>query len=153
MRRRSVFFAREIKHNIVQLDKVNEEMKKLALHLSSSSSKSSQLKSVESINNANKAIKEIKEQLLDISLYLQVDVDGLGRVDHALEFQIIGLNDLSMKLKNEFNKLQVGWYSLVCYLYLVLLLVFKCFITGGISLIVTGKLLGSNPLSYGWRHV
>ncbi|CAH8843609.1 unnamed protein product, partial [Trichobilharzia szidati] len=108
LRRRSVFFAQEIKNNIVQLDKVNEEMKNLALRLSasSSSSKSSQSKSVESLNNANKAIKEVKEQLLDISLYLQVDVDGLGRVDHALESQINGLNELSLKLKNEFNKLQ-----------------------------------------------
>ncbi|CAH8505084.1 unnamed protein product [Heterobilharzia americana] len=98
LRRRSLYYAKEVKYNLVQLDIINAKIGKLK--------DSSPKKLSTSLNDVENSVKRIKNQLLDISLYLQVDIDGIGRVNHALESQINGLHDLSHQLQSELVRLQ-----------------------------------------------
>ncbi|KAH8862324.1 Alpha-(1,6)-fucosyltransferase [Schistosoma japonicum] len=95
LRRRAFQFAREIRFSLVQLDDVNEKIKNI---------KGDALtKPLEDVRNS---VEQLKRQLQDISSYLQVDLDGMGRVDGALESRINDLDYLSNELQKELFILQ-----------------------------------------------
>ncbi|TNN07310.1 fucosyltransferase 8 isoform 3 [Schistosoma japonicum] len=98
LRRRAFQFAREIRFSLVQLDDVNEKIKNI---------KGDALtKPLEDVRNS---VEQLKRQLQDISSYLQVDLDGMGRVDGALESRINDLDYLSNELQKELFILQMAY--------------------------------------------
>ncbi|KAH8862338.1 Alpha-(1,6)-fucosyltransferase [Schistosoma japonicum] len=95
LRRRAFQFAREIRFSLVQLDDVNEKIKNI---------KGDAL--TKPLEDVRDSVEQLKRQLQDISSYLQVDLDGMGRVDGALESRINDLEYLSNELQKELFILQ-----------------------------------------------
>ncbi|KAK4469989.1 hypothetical protein MN116_007485, partial [Schistosoma mekongi] len=95
LRRRAFRFAREVRFSLVQLDDVNEKIKNIKSYAVT--------KPLVDVRNS---VEQLKRQLQDISLYLQVDLDGIGRVDGVLESRINSLEYLSNELQKELFILQ-----------------------------------------------
>ncbi|CAH8489603.1 unnamed protein product [Schistosoma turkestanicum] len=95
LRRRALQYAREVKYNLVQLDNVNEKINTIKNY--------SLIKPLEEIKVS---VEQLKRQLHEISIHLQVNIDGIGRVDGMLESRIKYLDYLSTELQNELFKLQ-----------------------------------------------
>ncbi|CAH8489504.1 unnamed protein product [Schistosoma turkestanicum] len=95
LRRRALQYVREVKYSLVQLDNVNEKINTIKNY-----------SLIKPLKEIKVSVEQLKRHLHEMSTHLQVNIDGIGRVDGMLESRIKYLDILSNELQNELFKLQ-----------------------------------------------